>query len=69
MARKKKTKQLKKKVLVGLGIPAVFIPGLILAAILGWNWPRDLAKLGGLGGFKQSPVLFPKYAVVTSGCL
>ena len=44
----------------------VFVPGLILAAILGWNWQEDLGKLAASGGFKESPLLFPKYAVVAN---
>jgi len=59
-------KGLTKKALLSLGIPAVFVPGLILAAVLGWNWQRDLAKLSVSGGFRKSSLLFPKYAVVES---
>jgi len=57
-------KKLTKNFLVSLGIPAVFIPGLILASILGWNWEKDLAKIAERGGFYQSLRLFPKEAVV-----
>ena len=49
----------KRSWLVALGIPTVFIPGLLLAAVLGWNWQRDLGKLGQTGGFKQSSEIFP----------
>jgi len=62
----KKTKKLTKGILVSLGIPAVFIPGLILASILGWNWQRDLTKVVERGGFYQALRLFPKEAVVDS---
>ena len=58
------TRKLTKNLLVTLGIPAVFIPGLILASILGWNWQRDLAKMAERGGFYQTLKLFPKEAVV-----
>jgi len=57
-------RRLTKNFLVALEIPAVFIPGLILASILGWNWQRDLAKMAERGGFYQSLRLFPKEAVV-----
>lgn len=60
----RKGRILKKGVLVTLGIPAVFIPGLILASILGWNWQKDLAKMVERGGFYQTLRLFPKEAVV-----
>lgn len=64
MGKQKKKESLSKKFLVGLGIPAVFIPGLILASILGWNWKRDLSKLAAQGGFYQNETLFPKSALV-----
>lgn len=57
-------KKLTKNLLVALGIPAVFIPGLILASILGWNWQRDLTKVAERGGFYQTLRLFLKEAVV-----
>lgn len=63
MAKKKKT--LTHKLLVILGIPTVFVPGLILAATLGWDWQSDLAKLEKEGGYKQSAEVFPEKAVVT----
>lgn len=49
---------------MALKIPRVFIPGLILAAVLGWDWEKDLEKLVKTGGYKESQVLFPKEAVV-----
>lgn len=57
---KKRQKIPSKKLLVALGIPTVFIPGLVLAAILGWNWQRDLAVLKAKGGFKHSQQIFPR---------
>lgn len=57
-------KRLTKNILVSLGIPLVFVPGLILASVLGWNWKQDLGRLGVRGGFYQSEVLFPKKAMV-----
>ena len=60
MAKKKKQPVLSRLLLVSLGIPTVFIPGLILASILGWNWQGDLAHLKQTGGFKQSEQIFPE---------
>jgi len=53
MARKKKKLVPSRFLLIALGIPSVFIPGLILASILGWNWKNDLAQLKQAGEFKQ----------------
>ena len=64
--RKKLPRKLSRDFLVALGIPMVFVPGLILAVILGWSWQQDLGKLAVSGGFKESSLLFPKYAVVSS---
>lgn len=64
MRKVEKSRRLTKNLLVSLGIPAVFIPGLILASILGWNWQRDLARVAERGGFYQTLRLFPKEAVV-----
>jgi len=57
MAAKKKIPP--KSLLVLLGIPTVFFPGLILAAVLGWNWQKDLSQLRQAGGYKQSEEIFP----------
>ena len=66
MPKKKaaKPKLLTKSLLVKLGLPAVFIPGLILASILGWNRQRDLTRLVERGGFYQNLNLFPQQATV-----
>ena len=40
--KKRSKEKLTRKFLVGLGIPMVFVPGLILAAVLGWDWEKDL---------------------------
>jgi len=65
MARKvKKHLPLTRKLLFALGIPGVFIPGLILASILGWNWQKGLSELAQKGGYYQSTRLFPKEAYV-----
>jgi len=58
-------KSLTRKILLALGIPTVFIPGLILASVLGWNWQTDLAQLKERGGYYQSKTIFPKTATVT----
>ncbi len=55
---------LTRKILIGFGIPTVFVPGLILASILGWNWKTDLSKLSQNGGYKQSQIIFPHKAKV-----
>lgn len=57
---------LSRKVLVALGIPTIFIPGLVLASILGWNWKHDLKALRNSGGYQQSSVIFPTEAYVTN---
>lgn len=61
-----KKKVLSRNILVALGIPSIFFPGLILASILGWNWQGDLQRLAQSGGYKNSSVIFPKTAVVTN---
>lgn len=58
-----KKQKLTKAIIVSLGIPGLFVPGMILAAILGWNWQRDLVKLVQSGGFRQSREIFPRQAV------
>lgn len=62
---KKSQKKPSRGLLVALGIPAVFIPGLILASVLGWTWQQDLAKLKQTGGFHQSEQIFPQKVLVT----
>ena len=64
MARKKKKLVPSRFLLIALGIPSVFIPGLILASILGWNWKNDLAQLKQAGEFKQSKQVFPEQVKV-----
>ena len=59
MAKTKKEPSLSRSFLIALGIPIVFIPGLILASVLGWQWQEDLANLKQTGGFKQSEQIFP----------
>lgn len=61
-----KKKVLSRNILVALGIPSIFFPGLILASILGWNWQGDLARLAQNGGYKNFSVIFPRTAVVTN---
>ena len=51
--------------LVSLGIPTVFVPGLLLAALLGWDWRAGLARLQRAGGFRQSRQIFPQFVRVT----
>jgi len=61
---KAKSKSLTRQILLALGIPTVFIPGLILASVLGWNWQTDLAQLKERGGYYQSKTIFPQKATV-----
>lgn len=60
MPRKKKIKGWTKERLVRLGIPAVLIPGIILAITLGWN-PTKLANVKNYHDIKQ---VFPDRGVV-----
>ena len=53
-----------RKLLISLSIPTIFIPGLILASLLGWNWQKDLQKLSAQGGLLQNETIFPKSGVV-----
>jgi micrococcal nuclease len=48
--------------LLQLGVPAVLIPGLILAATLGWNWQRELKTQN----YYQNERIFPKVATVAA---
>lgn len=64
MAAKKKV-PLSRKLLVSLGIPGIFFPGLVLASLLGWNWQDALAKVASQGGYKQSSAIFPKSAFIS----
>lgn len=57
---------LSRKILVALGIPSIFVPGMILAAILGWNWENDLSLLAARGGYYVSEKIFPRRATVIS---
>ena len=59
-------KSLPKKLLISLGIPTIFFPGLILASILGWNWQKNLSELASLGDYRQSEKIFPQQAKVTA---
>lgn len=63
---RQKTKTIPKLLLISLGFPTIFFPGLILASILGWDWQKDLTGLATKGGYKQSSIVFPKTATVTT---
>lgn len=60
MVAKKKQLIPPHSLLIAVGIPTVFIPGLILASVLGWNWKEGLNILKQKGGFKSSQEIFPK---------
>jgi len=65
MGKKKKQLVPSRSLLLALGIPSVFIPGLFLASVLGWNWQNGLARLKPGGQFKQSAQIFPPKVKVT----
>lgn len=48
--------------LLQLGIPAVLVPGIILAATLGWNWQKELQ----VKNYYQNERIFPKVATVAA---
>lgn len=58
--RRKTQKRWTKARLAGLGIPAVLIPGILLAVVLGWN-PSKLSKID---NFHKIQTLFPKSGTV-----
>lgn len=64
MKIKPASKSLTRQILLALGIPTVFIPGLILASVLGWDWQSDLARLKERGGYFQAKTVFPQKATV-----
>lgn len=57
-----KGKQWARKRLIALGIPAVLIPGLLIAMALGWN----PTKLGGVKDYHQIQTIFPMSGMVAS---
>jgi len=59
-------KVISRNILVALGIPSIFFPGLILASILGWDWQGSLSNLAQSGGYKSSAEVFPTTALVTN---
>lgn len=59
--RRKTQKRWTKARLAGLGIPAVLIPGIILAVTLGWN-PTELAKVSNYHNIKT---VFPDSGTVS----
>lgn len=61
----RKPAALSRSILLALGIPTVFIPGLILASLLGWNWQQGLSILKAQGGYTESKTIFPIHATVS----
>lgn len=59
---KKKAKRWTRRRLIALGVPAVLIPGLLIAMVLGWN----PTKLGGVTNYHQIKTIFPSSGVVAS---
>lgn len=59
---KKKVRRWTRKRLFALGVPAVLIPGLLIAMALGWN----PTKLGGVKDYHQIKTIFPSSGMVAS---
>jgi endonuclease YncB( thermonuclease family) len=53
---KKRAKRWTRKRLIALGLPAVLIPGLLIAMVLGWN-PKELIKTN---NYYANQTVFPK---------
>ena len=60
MVKKRVTKRITRKTLLALGIPAVLIPGLMTAMLLGW----DPSKLATISNYHAVQKVFPKTGVV-----
>lgn len=58
---RKKTRWTRKR-LLALGVPAVLIPGLLIAMALGWN----PTKLGSVKNYHQIKTIFPERGVVSA---
>lgn len=56
-----KKSALTRSTLVKIGVPALLIPGLILAASLGWNWQKSLPQNQ---NYSQNRQIFPQTALV-----
>lgn len=61
MAKKKGMRWTRKR-LFALGVPAVLIPGLLIAMALGWN----PTKLGSINDYHQIKTIFPSSGVVAN---
>lgn len=59
---KKKAKRWTKARLAGLGIPAVLIPGILLAVALGWN----PTKLSQVTNYRDIKTIFPDSGIVSN---
>lgn len=62
MSKKTKKSRWTRSRLAGLGIPAVLIPGILLAIALGWN-PTQLIKVN---DYRDIKTIFPDNGVVAS---
>lgn len=60
--RRKTQKRWTKARLAGLGIPAVLIPGILLAVALGWN----PTKLANVSNYHKIQTIFPESGVVSN---
>ena len=59
---KKKAQRWTRRRLIALGVPAVLIPGLLIAMALGWN----PARFGSVKNYHQIKTIFPASGVVLS---
>ena len=55
-------KSLTRRFLLAFGIPVVFIPGLILAGVLGWDWQSGLTQLKQMGVVSRVETVLPHQA-------
>jgi len=61
MSPKKAPRKLSRDILLAFGIPVIFIPGLLLASLLGWDWRLGLAALDkNPDKYFASEQIFPK---------
>jgi micrococcal nuclease len=62
----KKQGQLTRSLLTTLGIPAIFVPGLILAGLLGWDYRAGLARFAkNPNKYLHSTTVYPERGYVT----
>src|SRR3989344_5794418 len=61
MSPKRAPRKLSRDILLAFGIPVIFIPGLLLASLLGWDWRAGLATYNkNPDKYFASEQIFPK---------